>query len=169
MNFFRVTVLSIQYPSFFFLIFMGDRKKDIMNSSNSFRKDNKKRKAAEPFQVFCLINRKDIQAKNLNLSPSEVTSVLSQIWRSLDAKKREKYILMANKYNSTQVDDVIEIPHQEKAVSGDMYIPYITIVPRSNTGKKLSDISCECLKKEMSGHIYKNNPDDQKDDHNSKR
>ncbi|OHT00618.1 hypothetical protein TRFO_32677 [Tritrichomonas foetus] len=60
-------------------------------------------KKMEPYQIFFLMNRKNLQESHRDLNAGEVTSILGQIWRSLSPKKRQKYIEISNDYNSNSL------------------------------------------------------------------
>ena len=56
----------------------------------------------EPFQVFCIQKRNEIQKTNPLLSSSDITSLLGKMWRSMDSSHRSPYIEMASQYNKSR-------------------------------------------------------------------
>lgn len=56
----------------------------------------------EPFQVFCIQKRSEIQKTNPLLSSSDITSLLGKMWRSMDSSHRLPYVEMASQYNNSQ-------------------------------------------------------------------
>lgn len=56
----------------------------------------------EPFQVFCIQKRSEIQKSNPLLSSSDVTSLLGKMWRSMSISHRLPYTEMASQYNKSK-------------------------------------------------------------------
>ena len=63
-----------------------------------------KRASLEPFQVFCTEKREQLNRENPQLNPSEITSLLSQMWRSMDVEQKTVYVSITKKYNEHYTD-----------------------------------------------------------------
>ena len=68
-----------------------------------------KRASLEPFQVFCTEKREQLNRENPQLTPSEITSLLSQMWRSMDVEQKTVYVSITKKYNEHYTDLNIDL------------------------------------------------------------
>lgn len=113
-----------------------------------------RRQPLEPFQVFCLERRDQVQSENRQLGPSEVTSVLSQMWRGMDQTMKQHYVAISKAYNrryedvksgESQTSDMIpEIPRTQSWVKqGDLVesLPFLEVVARGDFGHSVVNAS----------------------------
>ena len=75
------------------------------------RRPHLQTQALEPFQVFCIERRELLHSENPQLNASEITSLLSQIWRSLKAEEKTHYISISREYSQTLRDIGIGLLH----------------------------------------------------------
>jgi hypothetical protein len=119
---------------------------------------------AEPFQIFCLRNRRDVAQLNPHLSFFEVTSVLGRLWRGLTLAQKSEYVDFAKSVGGTTftVDVVIssigDLSHgvqlvQEQSPTGIQkdiswpMNPQYSIVPRGTSGIEAARASQALLRR----------------------
>jgi hypothetical protein len=115
----------------------------------------------EPFQIFSLHHRAEISLQNPSLTNSELTSLLSQMWRSLSKHAKEEYVQLAINVASERQsvrkrrpklkpDDIF----QQDSTTKDLPPPFRTIehirfddslifsiIPRGSSGRDVASIS----------------------------
>lgn len=123
----------------------------------------------EPFQVFCTERRDALQRENPHLTASEITSLLSQIWRSMRFEDKIPYVSISRQYNEAQTDVSAAImPTSERVEplhicyfgNGNMVMKVVdkrpnppagvAIVPRGKFGSSVSVASVEFLRCSLS-------------------
>ena len=69
----------------------------------------------EPFQVFCTERRDALQRENPHLTASDITSLLSQIWRSMRFEEKIPYVSISRQYNESRTDvSAVIMPTSER-------------------------------------------------------
>ena len=67
---------------------------DISDDMNRFKMD--------PFQIFCIQNRKQIAIIHPEMKTWEITSYLSQVWRSKSNTEKQIYVEIAEKLDGNR-------------------------------------------------------------------
>lgn len=56
------------------------------------RDPNAPKKPLSNYMVYCMKNRKDVQAKNPNAKPTEISRILGAQWNKLSAEQKAKFV-----------------------------------------------------------------------------
>jgi len=64
-------------------------------SSEDAKTKKFKRFVLDPFQIFCLENREQVNKLNPTSKTFEITSILSAVWRNLPENQKQHYHMMA--------------------------------------------------------------------------
>lgn len=133
----------------------------------------------DPFQIFCMENRKSLQEQFPEMKSSEITAFLGEKWRSLNESEKTNYKNLAfslinnkcliqrtpkthgrrnNLYTIVKTKEKINnagqirTPNPNKIKENQLlglYIPKLFIVPRIGVDNHTSNLSIEILKNQL--------------------
>jgi hypothetical protein len=118
----------------------------------------------EPFQIFSLHQRPQLAVDNPGLSNSRLTSVLSQMWRSLTPGEKQEYVDVAVSHvmskgrlgklpRARRAKLLVPPPFQELRPDFGR-LPEFAIIPRGSFGASAADASEHALSGQKTAHDW---------------